>query len=106
MKGEKRMSNYSSDFLHKRRVAWMNSLGKFQTYENGVWSDVVVNQMSVSGSDIIAYVYAANKGKSGTISKVRVYDKAGSLAAEWNVSVERSSVQNVLLKIVLPIEEV
>lgn len=84
----------------------MNSLGKFQTYENGVWTDAVVNSMSVVGSDIIAYVYVANKGKGGTITKVRVFDTADSLAAEWNVSVERSSIQNVLLKIVLPIEEV
>jgi hypothetical protein len=100
------MGNYSSEFLNKRRTAWMNSLGKFQTFENGVWTDAVVNSMSVNGTDIIAYVYVASRGVGGTITKVRSFDKTGALAAEWNVSVERSAVQNVLVKIVLPIKEV
>jgi hypothetical protein len=100
------MGNYNSDFLHKRRVAWMNSLGRFQVYENSEWSDAVVNSIAVEGTDIIAFVYAANKGVGGTITKVRVFDKADTLAAEWDVSIERSAVQNVLIKIVLPIKEV
>ena len=100
------MSNYSSDFLNKRRIEWMNSIGKFMVYENGAWTEAVVNSKKVEGSDIIAMVYVENKGRSGTISKVRAYDINGTLAAEWNVSVQRSSIQNVLLKIVLPIEEV
>lgn len=100
------MGNYAADFLNKRRIAWMQSLGKWQAYENGAWSDITVNSITVSGTQIIAYVYVSNKGKPGTITSIRVFDTLGSVAATWNVSIARSSVQNVLLKVVLPIEEV
>ncbi len=100
------MGNYAADFLAKRRAAWMRSLGKWQVYENSAWKDVVVNSISVVDTSIIAYIYAANSGSSGTITAVRVYDTLGSVAATWTVSITRSSVQNVLLKVVLPIEEV
>lgn len=84
----------------------MQSLGKWQIYENGTWKDVVVNSINVVNTQIIAFIYASNSGSAGTITKVRVFDILGSVAAEWNVNISRSSVQNVLLKVVLPIEEV
>jgi hypothetical protein len=69
-------------------------------------SGAVVNDMTISGTDITVLLYSQNAGSSGTITQVRVFDTLGSVAATWSTSISRASTQNVLLKLVLPIKEV
>ena len=100
------MSAYNSDWLALKRTEWKNSLGKWQWYENSAWHDATVNSIEVSGEYIIAKIHCPNTGKSGTISQLRVYDTKGNLALNWSVSIARSSVQNALFQVKLPIKEV
>lgn len=100
------MSAYKAEFLAKKREEWKNDIAKWQWYENGVWHNAVVNSIRVNGEEIEALVYCANEGRSGTISSVRAYDKRGDIALSWNTSITRSSIQNILLRVVLPIKEV
>ncbi len=100
------MSAYNSDWLALKRTEWMQSLGKWQWYENSAWHDATVNSIEVDGEYIIAKIYCPNSGASGTISKLRVYDTRGNLALSWTVSIVRSKVQNALFRVKLPIKEV
>jgi len=100
------MSAYVASFLAAKREEWKNSLGKWQWYENGAWRDAVVNSIRVDGENIVAFIYCTNQGRSGTISQVRAFDTKGNVALSWNTAITRSSVQNVLLRVILPIKEV
>ncbi|MCD8397515.1 MAG: hypothetical protein LUD12_10130 [Lachnospiraceae bacterium] len=100
------MSAYNSEFLALKREEWKNSLGEWQWYENSAWHKATVNSITVDGEYIIAMIYCPNSGATGTISGLRVYSTRGQLAAHWNVSIVRSSVQNALFRVKLPIKEV
>lgn len=100
------MSAYVTSFLTAKREEWKNSLGKWQWYENSAWHDAVINDIRVDGENIVALIYCANLGRSGTISQVRAFDTKGNEALKWSTSITRSSVQNVLLRVILPIKEV
>lgn len=100
------MSAYNAAFLATKREEWKNDLGKWQWYENGSWHDARVNSITVDGENIVALVYCANIGASGTISQVRAFDIRGNVALSWTTSISRSSIQNILLRVILPIKEV
>ena len=100
------MSAYAASFLATKREEWKNSLGKWQWYENNAWHDAVINNIRVDGENIVAFIYCTNQNSSGTISQVRAFDTKGNVALSWNTSISRSSLQNVLLRVVLPIKEV
>lgn len=100
------MPFYTDEYLTKRRKKWIDSLTKVQYQENGVWRDASINSKTVTGTDLVIMASAPSTGSSGTISAVRIYDNDGVLAGTTAVNIEHTSIQNTLLKFVLPIKEV
>lgn len=100
------MGAYSAEYLAVRREHWKNTLGKWQVYDRGTWTDAVLNDIKIQGDTIIALVYAASKGVAGKVTGVRCFDIDGRLALSWSISIERSKSQNLLAKVELPIREV
>lgn len=100
------MPFYTDEYLAKRRKKWIDSLTVFQYQENGTWKTASINSKKVEGTDLIIMASAPSTGSSGTITAVRVYDSDGVLAGRASIKVEHTSIQNTLLKFVLPIKEV
>lgn len=100
------MPFYTDQYLAKRRKKWIDSLTKVQYQENGTWRDASINSKTVTGTDLVIMASAPSTGSSGTISAVRIYDNDGVLAGSATVNIEHTSIQNTLLKFVLPIKEV
>lgn len=100
------MAFYTSEYLAKMRKKWIDSLTVFQYLEDGVWKTASINSKKVDGTDLIIMASAPSTGSSGSITAVRVYDKDGLLAGNASIKIEHSSIQNTLLKFVLPIKEV
>lgn len=100
------MAFYTDEYLAKRRKKWIDSLTVFQYCENGAWKTAHINSKTVEGTDLIILANAPSTGSSGRITAVRVYDNDGILAGKADVNIEHTSIQNTLLKFVLPIKEV
>lgn len=100
------MAFYTNAYLAKRRKKWIDSLTVFQYQEDGVWKTANINSKTIEGTDLIILASAPSTGKSGKITAVRVYDRDGVLAGNAAVNIEHTSIQNTLLKFVLPIKEV
>ena len=100
------MAFYTEEYLAKGRQKWIDSLTLFQYQEDGTWKTAHINSKTVKGTDLIVLANAPSTGSSGKITAVRVYDSDGVLAGSATVNIEHTSVQNTLLKFVLPIKEV
>lgn len=97
---------YTAEYLAKRRKKWIDSLVRVQYQENGVWKTAAINSKTVTGTDLVIMANAPSSGTGGKITAVRIYDNDGVLAGSTTVNIEHTSVQNTLLKFVLPIKEV
>ncbi len=101
------MGFWSNEFLAKQRQRWLNSLQKFQYQVSGVWYDAQVNSVQISGNSIIILANIPNvPAVANTVTRIRIYDDAGILAGEQEVSISRTGVQSILIKFNLPIQEV
>jgi hypothetical protein len=91
---------YTSDFLAKRRKAWLRRITKAQYYTNGAWRDGAITTKEVSGTNMIVRFEAADGG-STAITQLRLIDEDGSVAYTVNVNIQRSnSRRGALLEIV------
>ena len=84
------MAFYTEEYLAKRRKKWIDSLTLFPKRR----------------PQSRRLPPLPRHGSSGKITAVRVYDSDGVLAGSATVNIEHTSVQNTLLKFVLPIKEV
>ena len=101
------MGFFNSNFLHERRVQWKNAIAKFQYRVEGTWYDAIINS---SGVEITKVVYSVIiptvPATSHIITGIRLLDADGNEAAMQELSIERSSVQSLLISFSFPIQEV
>ena len=101
------MGFWSNEYLAKQRQRWLDSLTRFQYQVSGVWYDATVNSAEISGNSIIILANVPNvPNVANTVTRIRIYDDAGMLAGEQEVSIARTGVQSILVKFNLPIQEV
>ncbi len=81
---------WTSDFLAKRRNAWLRRITKAQYYTSGTWKDGVITTKMVSGTNMIVRFEAADGG-STAITQIRLIDEDGSVAYTVNVNIQRSA---------------
>lgn len=81
---------WTSEFLNKRRYAWLRRIAKAQYYTNGAWRDGSITTKTVSGTTLLVR-FEATDGGSTAITKLRLIDEDGSEAYSVNVNIVRSS---------------
>lgn len=100
------MAFWTSSYLSKLRDRIRASIAKVQYKVGSTWYDAKVNQVTVSGTNVLLLVSVPNSGTQQTITGVRIYDTAGELAGEQTCNIKRTSSQNLLLKFEFPLTEV
>lgn len=100
------MAFWTSAYLSKLRDRIRASIAKVQYKVGSTWYDAKINQVTVSGTNVLLHVSVPNSGTSQTITGVRIYDTAGELAGEQTCNITRTSSQNLLLKFEFPLTEV
>jgi len=101
------MGFFSTEFLAKRRVQWMESIKTFQYQIGGAWYDATINSKAIEGNTIKFLVAIPNTtGSANTITGVRIIDKGGALAGSQSLNIQRSASQSVLMQFQFPIQEV
>jgi len=100
------MAFWTNAYLTKLRDRIRGSIAKVQYKVGSTWYDAKVNQVTVSGTNVLLLVAVPNSGAAQTITGVRIYDTAGELAGEQSCSINRTSSQNLLLKFEFPLTEV
>lgn len=100
------MAFWTSEYLSKLRDKIKSSIAKVQYKIGSTWYTATINQVTVSGTQVILFVSVPNSGNAQTITGVRIYDTVGDLAGEQTCSITRTSAQNLLLKFEFPLTEV
>jgi len=81
---------WTTDFLNKRRQAWLRRITKAQYYTGGTWKDGAITLKQVSGTDMIVRFEAAD-GATTAITQMRLIDEDGTVAYTVNTNIQRSS---------------
>lgn len=100
------MAFWSTTYLTKLREKIKASIAKVQYKIGSTWYDAEINQVTVSGTQVLLLVNVPNAGTAQTITGLRIYDTAGDIAGEQTCSISRTSTQNLLLKFEFPLTEV
>lgn len=101
------MGFFTPEFMSRRRVQWMNAIKRFQYKVGGTWYDATIKERGIVGNSVRFLVHIPTVPEtSHTISEVRIYDTANTIAGSRTVGIERNSTQGVLLVFEFPIQEV
>lgn len=101
------MGFFNANFLHERRVQWLDSIDKFQYRVDDTWYDAVINSSGIEVSKVVFSVIVPTVPlTSHIISAIRLLDIHGNEAAMQELRIERSALQTLLLSFSFPIQEV
>lgn len=92
--------------MAKRRNFFLQFLGKVEYQIEEKWHKAEVNKKEIKGEELLVWCNAPASDLPGTISKVRIFDMDGELAAEQELSLSRGAGEGTLIKWVFPLREV
>ena len=100
------MPFYTDQFLKKRREWWMKNIAKVQAYADSEWHTGTLQKKELEGEKIVIHaVFDTLMDLACTISRLRVVDIDGEIAAEKSENIIKAAGQGILIKLELPITE-
>lgn len=99
------MSFWTPLYLNKLREKIKSSLSTVRYEVNSTWHTATINQITVSGTQVVLLVSVPAPEHSQNITGIRIYDIAGELAGEQSCSILHSGTQSLLLKFEFPLTE-
>ncbi len=98
---------WTSNYLTKRRNAWLKSIVKAQYLIGTTFYDAVITEKKIEGDTLIIYMVVDHMvDGTATINYVRLIDEGGDVAGERTESITKSGTQGVLMKFEFPLREV
>jgi len=100
------MAFYTSNFLANRRTQWLRSIQSVQAQVGGTWHTGDIQRKDIEGDTIIIHaVFSSLHTVAATITRSRVLDVRGEIAAEQAENITKVAGQGAMIKLVLPIRE-
>jgi len=100
------MPFYTSNFLANRRDQWMKSIQSIQVQVSGTWHTGDIQKKAVEGDSIVIHaVFSSLHTVAATITRSRVIDVRGEVAAEQPENIIKVAGQGAMIRLVLPIRE-
>ncbi len=100
------MAFYSNNFLANRRAQWMRSIQSVQVQVGGTWHTGDIQKKAVEGDAIVIHaVFSSLHTVAATITRSRVLDVRGEVAAEQAENITKVAGQGAMIKLVLPVRE-
>ncbi|MDD3175792.1 MAG: hypothetical protein PHU51_04925 [Candidatus Nanoarchaeia archaeon] len=100
------MAFYTTNFLANRRNQWMKSIQSIQVQVGSVWHTGDIQKKAVEGDSVVIHaVFSSLHTVAATITRSRVLDVRGEVAAEQAENITKVAGQGAMIRLVLPIRE-
>lgn len=100
------MAFYTTNFLANRRNQWMKSIQSIQVQVGSAWHTGDIQKKAVEGDSVVIHaVFSSLHTVAATITRSRVLDVRGEVAAEQAENITKVAGQGAMIRLVLPIRE-
>lgn len=99
------MTFWTSDFLDKIRAAWLDKIKTVQYYAGGSWYDAKITDKRIV-DDAMQITSTTTDSETLNITKMRLIDKDGEVAAEKELLITKTGSQQIINTLKLPLYEV